>query len=375
MSFDNAGHYLKNMLDPTKTGLSPAILVAWCFLCHRLSFFLVYVLPLLPLLYYCYIPQKTQHIKLVETWRDTCTTQLNQLRTWYIGHHPPQLFLMGLYGYILWVTLHQFLPTNWIIMGIGIVLLTRDQWFTTVMHQSHVHRLHTWLLPTNTSSSTGQRLVQRALDYQQHYMTSTLNKQQKHHSESFTFTIYENQRRSPLTGNWHPTTLLPLDRAVWTDEYHNPVLPKQQFVLPAPVQILDDGRKVVWTWVWVDPDWQWQGSSDDDGWIYGNMTWTESQSIGFGATRRRAWTRRAILEYTPTVISSPPSVSTTSVPRLTDLSPVSPSSPIPTDYSRRFNENGSQVSVYSQQDESSYHKRSSSRSTRRQAVWKSIVKT
>ncbi|CAO3589123.1 unnamed protein product [Absidia cylindrospora] len=461
MSFDGIAHYIKeslfdsgrNDISKNKTNVlhsAPSrlhVYIGWYILCQYFSILVVYVIPLLPLLYYCYSPKKAKHIALVEWCRDQAVVQLNHFRTWYISRHPPHLFLLGLYGYISWVTLHQLLPTRWIVMLTGLAFLTHSHWYPLVLANPEVKELvHFLLPPPQSSQASRQRLVQRALDYQQQFMVRSLDKhqQQPFHtsrdsSDPFTFVIYENQRRSPLTGSWHSMTF-PLERTPWTDENHYTVLPKQQFVLPSPVQLdnhqIHNGdntthtiKKVVWTWVWVDSDWH-----DEHDWEYGNMVWTlekakspasSTKADGILGTRRKKWQRRAILECTfipattaPTTPASmmkqqqqqqqqnkhalvietpPPSTSTPMPPRATMSSPLSPQPSLSSvslhDYQRRPNDfSSSQISInstntnatmttedggYPKHQHASYRdpKRSSSRSTRRQAVWKSIVKT
>ncbi|KAI8330767.1 hypothetical protein BC941DRAFT_456623 [Chlamydoabsidia padenii] len=307
----------------------------------------------------------------MDWWRDQLVAKVNQLNQVYIRQgHPPHLFLGGLYGYIVWVTLHQVLPTRFIIWGFGTVWLTCDQWQLTPT-------LHSYLFP---SSDRRPSMVQRALEYQQQFMIHSLDKHTTTTSDPLNFVIYENQRRSPLTGTWHAITL-PLERTAWTDDAQATVLPTHQFVLPSPVQLEQAGsEKWVWAWVWVDSDWQ-HGE-----WEYGDLVWTLTGQDD-GLTRQRKWTRRAILECTvilpqqqkkpkPLVIDSPSHNPSLSSPRPSVISPTESFYRPPLDFS------SSQASLLSTKtDDLSLHpssrdpKRSSSRSTRRQVVWKSIVKT
>lgn len=85
----------------------------------------------------------------------------------------------------------------------------------------------------------------------------------------FTFALYENQRRWLGVG-W-TYSLLPTERAPWTDEFLNPVPPKDEFELP-------DTHSGTATWRWVEgSEWHVEGiddakadakSSDGAGWYY-----------------------------------------------------------------------------------------------------------
>ncbi|CAO3620809.1 unnamed protein product [Cunninghamella blakesleeana] len=128
-------------------------------------------------------------------------------------------------------------------------------------------------------------------------------------SDPFTFIIYENQRQLPFIHTWHPFTF-PFERKQWTDEYHHTVLSKDQFVLPSPVQSQDHHGKKAWNWVWIDSDWK---KSNDNDWIYSNLFWVSTSSSKDTSsslldiifkTRKRQWSRKAVLEYTTTSTTS-----------------------------------------------------------------------
>lgn len=415
MNLDNVVHSLKESLlfsdgksNNPNTSMPSAslatphlfLLVGWFLICQYFKVLTIYILPLAPLLYYCFRPKKADHLALAEWWRDQCVQQVNGWTQQYSRRgHPPHLFLGGLYVYIVWVTLHQTLPTRWIVFALGAAWIIRDHWPVL----SFTDRLVKFLFPSTDPTQRRPTMVQRALTYQQKAMITLAQE------PPLTFVIYENQRRSPLTGTWHALTL-PLERTAWTDDAHATVLAKHEYVLPSPVQLDQQGHKVVWTWVWVDSDWQ------SSAWEYGNFVWqpnnNKKEELEQGYTRRRPWTRRAILESTrvlyqerqqeqrqqqqqheqqhhqqkqqqqhsPLVIDPPPYTTST-------RAMVSPLSPQPSlsskaslyDHHRPVEFSSSQASLLSTKtDDPAYRpdpKRSSSRSTRRQAVWKSIVKT
>ncbi|ORX51213.1 hypothetical protein DM01DRAFT_1086258 [Hesseltinella vesiculosa] len=381
--------------------------VAWYLCCRNFSFLVTYLLPLLPLAYYCYTPKKSQHIAHLDWLRDMTMQVLKQARNWYISHYPPHLFLIGLYGYIVWVTLHQWLSTRWVATLIGWLVLAKDHWAEKMAMTPNVVSLIAFLLPPMTSSR--ERLMQRALDFQHQYMLLTLDS--GHHqqtSKPFSFTVYENQRQWPFNGStWHAFTL-PFERNPWSDEHQFSVLPLQQLVLPASVQVQDkeQGLKRVWSWVWVDSDW------GNEPWVDSDFTWTKADTpTSFFATRQRKWTRHAVLQYdcivqqalttshvkpviplAPLAITSPTSIPPATVypastspvtTKQTSTSLASPSSPRPSlssDFAGYLpaEASQSQTSLLSTKTTSStLHdkpRRSLSRSsTRRQAVWKSIT--
>jgi hypothetical protein len=71
----------------------------------------------------------------------------------------------------------------------------------------------------------------------------------------FTFILYENQRR--WVGLGWTTSLLPLDRAAWTDEHLNPAPPRDEFELPGA----EGGTR--WRWV-KGSKWLVEGASETD---------------------------------------------------------------------------------------------------------------
>ncbi|ROW08330.1 hypothetical protein VMCG_03228 [Cytospora schulzeri] len=129
----------------------------------------------------------------------------------------------------------------------------------------------------------------------------------------FTFIIYENQRR--WVGLGWTNSLFSYERAAWTDEHNNPVLPKDKFDLPE----VEDGSRMRWRWVkgsrWrVDgvPDeavsgggadgaeggWNYDGEGGNNGWVFYDNKWQLGRrgQDGWGRwTRRRKWYRDAEL--------------------------------------------------------------------------------
>ncbi|KAL8747645.1 MAG: hypothetical protein Q9190_000492 [Brigantiaea leucoxantha] len=112
----------------------------------------------------------------------------------------------------------------------------------------------------------------------------------------FTFVVFENQRR--WLGLGWTNSLLPSERAVWTDEHLNPSDPKDNFRLPDI-----EGRTAAWRWV-EGSEWRVEGSkgraaSDEkDGWIFYDNKWNDGHrgQDGWGRyTRRRKWFRDAEL--------------------------------------------------------------------------------
>lgn len=128
---------------------------------------------------------------------------------------------------------------------------------------------------------------------------------------SFTFSIYENQRRWLGVG-W-TSSMFVYERAPWTDEHLSPSPPPEEFVLPEP----HGGRGVRWRWV-EGEDWyvesgtpgvggkghglrghHHRGTGDDaEGWWYYDNKWENGRwgVDGWGKyTRRRKLCRRAEL--------------------------------------------------------------------------------
>ena len=73
----------------------------------------------------------------------------------------------------------------------------------------------------------------------------------------FTFAIYENQRR--WLGIGWTYSLVPSERAVWTDEHLNPVPPQEEFELP---DVQSGNAK--WRWV-TGSEWRIDGADDPSG--------------------------------------------------------------------------------------------------------------
>ncbi|KAI8071433.1 hypothetical protein BC940DRAFT_294447 [Gongronella butleri] len=438
------------LVDPTSVWVP---VVAWYVLCHYSRAVVLYLLPLLPLLYYCYYPKKAHHVKHLDSAREAVLTGLQRARTWYTKQYPPHLFLVGLYAYVAWITLLQLLAPRRVFTLFGWLIVARHAWWPRVASHPDARAIVAFLLPPLATSST--RLMQRALDFQQKYILRTAaavvemqedEQEGRQTSDPFVFTIYEHQRQSPVPGShtWHAMTLPLIERPAWADDRQCPVLPKHQFVLPAPVQLTTHENICrEWTWVWVDEDWT------PNDWIHGNAMWVPLaanavNATPWAATRSRQWTRRAIIAYTCTLpnqkmaararsistLSSSSSSSTAAslhAPKQQPTSPqqrqkwslppidtaqtpqtaqnaqsaqsaqtaatpaaMSPSSPRPSassshEYPRRAHPDAShsQASLFSQKTSTStiydhdglpQPRRSASRSSsRRQAVWKSIV--
>lgn len=123
----------------------------------------------------------------------------------------------------------------------------------------------------------------------------------------FTYVIYENQRR--WIGLGWSTNLFSYERAPWTDEFLEPVLPVKEFVLPET-----DDSTVEWHWIgnWkldltndggltLPPDSKTRSIENpgpEDGWVYFDNTW-KKPAMGSDSfvkyTRRRRWLRTAEL--------------------------------------------------------------------------------
>ncbi|BFZ53511.1 hypothetical protein PYCC9005_000536 [Savitreella phatthalungensis] len=111
-----------------------------------------------------------------------------------------------------------------------------------------------------------------------------------------TISIVENQRRWLGLG-WTPS-LLPHERAPWTDNDGNVVPDPDAYGLPDKRTIVEeDGVMRVIAWAWLDNQWRIEkdGGRDTDGWIYTDNTWkAPSTKEEYGKyTRRRRWVRNA----------------------------------------------------------------------------------
>lgn len=111
-----------------------------------------------------------------------------------------------------------------------------------------------------------------------------------------TISVIENQRRWLGLG-WTPS-LLPHERAPFTDTDDRAGVAPENTALPEPKTISEEGRpdRTV-TWKWIDSDWRIEKDRgrDADGWLYFDNTWRHpSASEDFSKyTRRRKWIRNA----------------------------------------------------------------------------------
>lgn len=135
----------------------------------------------------------------------------------------------------------------------------------------------------------------------------------------FSFALFENQRRWLGVG-W-TTSMLPTERAAWTDEDLALCLQKERFDLP----VIDGG---IGTWRWCEgSSWTIEGpapADDDkgkskagsgaqDGWIYYDTQWRyPKREDGWGKyTRRRKWVRDAeLVEVDPMDENTMPNTAT-----------------------------------------------------------------
>jgi hypothetical protein len=162
----------------------------------------------------------------------------------------------------------------------------------------------------------------------------------KEEGVSFTFAIYENQRR--WVGLGFTANLLPAERQAWTEEHGNACPDLQHFTLPST-----NSDTIQWRWVegsqWrVDPSWTDDASNpssvsptgdaktstststatNSEGWIYYDNKWRGGSKTDDGWTkwtRRRRWIRdAALVEVVPTLDPANPDQSPA------QLSPTSP---------------------------------------------------
>ena len=117
-----------------------------------------------------------------------------------------------------------------------------------------------------------------------------------------TVSIVENQRRWLGLG-WTPS-LLPHERAPWTDNDSNTSPDPEAYGLPETRTIVEDGETRTISWHWVDTSWRVERDEgrDADGWIYTDNAWGRpSAKEEYGKyTRRRRWIRNA--ECSETVV-------------------------------------------------------------------------
>lgn len=111
-----------------------------------------------------------------------------------------------------------------------------------------------------------------------------------------TIAVIENQRRWLGLG-WTPS-LLPHERAPFTDVDDHPGAAPENTALPAPkTTTSEDGITRTVHWKWIDSDWRIERDRgrDPDGWLYFDNTWrhpTATEEFG-RYTRRRKWIRNA----------------------------------------------------------------------------------
>jgi hypothetical protein len=165
----------------------------------------------------------------------------------------------------------------------------------------------------------------------------------------FSFALFENQRRWLGVG-W-TVSMLPTERAAWTDEDLALSLPKERFDLP----VIDGG---IGTWRWCEgSSWTIEGpapadddkgkskagSGAEDGWIYYDTQWRyPRREDGWGRyTRRRKWVRDAeLVELDQTGENLMPGMPTPDrnnaiTPRKSDRQSSSDASPLPGTLKRR----------------------------------------
>lgn len=110
-----------------------------------------------------------------------------------------------------------------------------------------------------------------------------------------TISIVENQRRWLGLG-WTPS-LLPHERAPWTDNDSQVSPDPEAYGLPEPRTIVEDGETRTISWRWVDDAWRVERDDgrDADGWIFTDNAWRyPSAKEEYGKyTRRRKWIRNA----------------------------------------------------------------------------------
>lgn len=122
-----------------------------------------------------------------------------------------------------------------------------------------------------------------------------------------TISVVENQRR--WLGLGWTASLLPHERAPFTDIDDHPGVAPENTALPEPKTIAEDtGISRTITWKWIDSDWriEKERGRDTEGWLYFDNTWHHPSAIeGIGKyTRRRKWIRNA--ECSEVVFGSAP---------------------------------------------------------------------
>ncbi|CDH56893.1 predicted protein [Lichtheimia corymbifera JMRC:FSU:9682] len=317
-------------------------LAFWCLLCLHFWTVLIYIVPLLPLLWTMQRwPTPTaeedkdskrnsslyqqQHIDIsvidcVVALENMIRTSVESLQWEKHPNKTKKMFLVLVYAYVCWVTAHQLVDTCHIVMVTGILMLTwQSPWMIKARESARypLSILTAIFLGSVQTNSDTCSLAHHVLTHQDKVMRRATN------NPDFVFVLVENQR---YLGQWQ-TPSLPFDFPPWTDEAGFSVQPKSTFTLPSSVVqtvAADAEYKKTWTWQWMDPEWRLeddeQGKRDELGWEYGTMVWTMFDRVNKGwlSTRRRRWIRRATIEYRVEVTNS--KLSSTS----------SPSSPRPT---------------------------------------------
>ncbi|KAI7855692.1 integral peroxisomal membrane peroxin-domain-containing protein [Circinella umbellata] len=360
---------------------SLTLMAAWWILCLQFWLIIIYIVPLLPLLWAArswsteqpaQTPQKTKlsddtfskqqqpqpsfiihSAMLVEHYFskgvDYLTWSKDPLRT-------HRAFITLVYAYIFWVAGHQVADTRHIFLIIGTVGITWQSPWVIQLRQNPrypvIRSVITALFFGPLQQIQENNIMVRAVTYQNQFAEAD---KRAADDASFTFVLYENQRAWPL-GQWESKTL-PVERAPWTDDANEPVPAKNTFVLPKPVDrtINDPSRPSTayhktWCWSWLDPEWRLDFSTrqvDELGWEYGTMAWTlfdRQPKKGWMSTRRRRWTRRARVEYHVEVNSGTTSINSLAhVPNNDDINtlttkinnalPPLPNAPSPTSIS------------------------------------------
>jgi hypothetical protein len=170
---------------------------------------------------------------------------------------------------------------------------------------------------------------------------------------SFTFAIYENQRR--WVGLGFTANLLPAERQAWTEEHGNTCADLQHFTLPST-----NSDTIQWRWVegseWrVDPSWTDDASnpssstsptsdakattstsastSTGEGWIYYDNKWRGGSKTDDGWTkwtRRRRWIRdAALVEVVPTLDPAHPDQTPATLSSASSTTPVATGRDLP----------------------------------------------
>lgn len=110
-----------------------------------------------------------------------------------------------------------------------------------------------------------------------------------------TISVIENQRRWLGLG-WTPS-LLPHERAPFTDADDRPGVAPENTALPVAKTVVVNGMTRTITWRWIDSDWRIEKDRgrDLEGWLYFDNAWRyPAASEEFGKyTRRRKWIRNA----------------------------------------------------------------------------------